>query len=76
VTKEIVIVRLATYPNTGIIIPDAPFLVSGRHPIAAASMKGSPTVIAQFLAGEEQAGFEAEGRLTFACSGFLSNHGR
>jgi hypothetical protein len=58
--KEIVVVCLAADAKTGALIPDALFWSKPVAPIAAASMRKSQKVIAQFLPGERQARFEAE----------------
>jgi hypothetical protein len=56
----IVLVTLAIDAETGAIDPTAPFVVSPPPPHRRAVYEKEPAVIAQFLAGERQARFEAE----------------
>jgi hypothetical protein len=58
--KEIVLVTLAIDAATGDIDPTAPFVVTPPPPHRRSVYGNEPGVIAQFLAGELQARFEAE----------------
>jgi hypothetical protein len=58
--KPVVLVTLAADPDTGKVVPLAPFLVTADDPSKSGLYENEPTVIAQLAPGERQARFEAE----------------
>jgi hypothetical protein len=58
--REIVLITLATNPDTGAIDRTAPFLVQASDPARSGLYEREPEVLAQMQPGERDARFEAE----------------
>ena len=58
--REIVLITLATNPETGTIDRTAPFLVQASDPARSGLYEREPEVLAQIQPGERDATFEAE----------------
>jgi hypothetical protein len=58
--REIVLITLATDPETGTIDRAAPFLVQASDPARSGLYEREPRVLAQIQPGERDATFEAE----------------
>ena len=58
--KDIITVRLAVDPITGVIAAFAPFAMIAKQRFRNGIYDDEPKVIAQFLPGEREARFEAE----------------